>query len=146
VLEVAGRSFDRPWEEAMGGSLDGVVIHGPLPHARIRELLAEVHAGVLHNPASDLIHIPGKLYDYLGAAIPVMDLSAQPDIPAMCEGVSLHRRAPAGDVAGLRSAVRDIAAWWGEHPLGLPRPGGDHPLAAGSSAQRLAETLREAAS
>jgi len=145
VLEIAGRSFDHPWDQALAGNRERVVIHGPLPHARVRELLAEVHAGVVHNPASDRIHIPGKVYDYLGAAIPVLDLTLQPDIPSLGTGVAWHRRAAAHDVAGLRDAVLDIAAWWREHPEGAPRPGDAHPLSAASVAGGLAAVLDEAA-
>jgi hypothetical protein len=145
VLEVAGRSFDRPFSEVLGGEGPARVLHGPLPHGDVRRLLSQVHAGVLHNPPRDRVHVPGKLYDYLGAALPVIDLTAQPDVPALAEGISPCWKVEEGDEAGLAEVLHRLAGWWREHPGGGALPSADHPLAERSAARRLAAVVREVA-
>jgi hypothetical protein len=100
---------------------------------------------VLHNPARDRIHVPGKLYDYLGAALPVLDLTAQPDVPALAGGIAPCWKVGEGDEAGLAEALGRLAAWWREHPAGAPLPADDHPLAERTAARGLAAVVREVA-
>ena len=81
-LEVAGTSMDLPWDEVLGHS-DAVTRHGQLSPSQVVELLHSVQIGVVHNPGWDEIHIPGKLFDYLGARLSILNLSSQPDIEEM---------------------------------------------------------------
>jgi glycosyltransferase involved in cell wall biosynthesis len=143
-LEVAGVSHERPWSEAVGPPGPGLQLHGRLSPEESGELIAAAHLGVVHNPAWDRIHVPGKLYDYLGAGVPVLHLGSQPDIEGLCAGTVPVWSAAPGDAGAIAAALREAAAWWAAHPEGPPLPGARHPLAEEASARALAEVLREA--
>lgn len=146
ILEVAGRSLDLPWEDVLGGSGDRRVIHGFLPSDRITELYEEVHAGIVHNPAWDMVHIPGKLHEYMGAGLPILDLTSQPEIPSLCHGTIPCWKVSPDDREGLGDALSRLARWWGDNPLGPPKPGPLHSLSSVNVARKLAAVFRESAS
>jgi glycosyltransferase involved in cell wall biosynthesis len=145
VLEVAGRSFDLPWERILGGSGPNRILHGTLPHSEIQSLLHRVHAGVLHNPSHDTIHIPGKLYEYIGAGLPVLDLTAQPEIPALCKDAVPCWKCDPDDGQQIAQALIEISAWWKENGFINKTPGREHELASRAISGNLADLLFDVA-
>jgi len=145
VLEAAGSTYDRPWVEVLGGSGPRRRIHGGLAPERLRDLLLEVHAAVVapYHPGDD-VHIPGKLYEAIGAGLPVLDLTPQPEIPGLCEGTVPCFKADPRDRGALLAALEQLAAWWRDHPEGPKLPASDHPLSDASAARRLAAIFEDA--
>jgi glycosyltransferase involved in cell wall biosynthesis len=144
VLEVAGVTYDRPWEEVLGGLGPRRILHGLLAPDEVRALMREVHLGVIHGwGGDDPIHIPGKFYEYLGAGLPVLDLTGNAEVPALCEGTVPCWKVPARDREGLGRVIHEAARWWLDHPQGVAPPGEEHPLSARSVARRLADVFRE---
>ncbi len=143
VLEVAGKSYEGSWEQVLGGAGDNRRVHGLLAPPRVNELMRTAHAGIVNNPSWDVVHIPGKLYEYIGAGLPVFNLSRQPDIPRLCKGVVPCWQLDSGDEEGIAHAIRELAAWWQDHPDGPVPPSADHPLSSHSVAARLADLFWE---
>ncbi len=143
LLEVAGKSYAGPWAEVLGGLGPRRRVHGLVPQDRIQTLLREVHAGVVNNPPWDEVHIPGKLYEYIGAGLPILNLSTQPEIAEICRGLVPCWQIHPDDEPGMVDALRELAQWWVANPAGATLPGADHPLSSISVARRLASVLAE---
>lgn len=143
VLEVAGRSFDLPWSEIIDGVGGHRRVHGSLSNRQVGALLRKVHVGIVDNPSWDRIHIPGKLYEYLGAGLPVLDLSSQPDIPDICRGTVPCWKVDSSDMEKLISVLHEIADWWGEHPPGPQPPDTEHPFSSLQISRKLADLFKE---
>ncbi len=137
-LEVAGRSFDLPWSAVLGGAGDNRVIHGFLRQDELSELMSQVHVGVIHNPSWDSVHIPGKLYEYMGAGLPILDLTTQPDIPEVCRGTVPCWKVDPHDQDRLTAILHEITDWWIANPNGVPRPGIGHRFSSRSVSRQLA--------
>jgi glycosyltransferase involved in cell wall biosynthesis len=143
VLEIAGKSCEGSWEEVLGGSHAGRRVHGVLSQAEVAALLRETHAGIVSNPSWDKVHIPGKLYEYLGAGLPVLNLTRQPDIPRLCEGIVPSWQLDPNDEEGIVRAIRELAQWWQAHPGGTCPPPSDHPQSSPRVAALMAGVFRE---
>ncbi len=89
------------------GARDYIDFLGQLPHAQaLRELLAS-HATLLIQAPHDTIHIPGKLFEALGARVPMLAL-AHP-----CEVTEIIERCRGGlirahDPEGIASALAEL--------------------------------------
>ena len=140
VIEVAGRSFDEPWERTLGGTKNRT-IHGVLPHQEVVEMMGHVHGGVINNAGWDRIHIPGKFYDYMAAGLPVLDFTHQPDIAGVAHGI-----APVWKVHTVEEtaeALVALAKWWKENPKGGAAPGEDHGRSIHTVGRKLAAVFSE---
>lgn len=145
-LEVAGKSYEGFWEEVLAGSGAGRQVHGLLSPMQVQDLMREVHVGIVNNPRWDHIHIPGKLYEYLGAGLPIFNFSRQPDIPGICEGIVPHWQLDPSDREGILRAISEVAQWWRAHPGGADPPPAEHPYSSRQVARRMAILFREVVS
>lgn len=142
-LEVAGKSYEGLWEDVLGGSGPGRTVHGLLSPGAVQDLMREVHVGIVNNPPWDRIHIPGKLYEYLGAGLPIFNFSRQPDIPGICEGVVPHWPLDPSDRDGIIHAIREVAQWWRKHPIGPSLPSAEHLYSSRNVARCMAALFGE---
>lgn len=110
-LHLYGEGPDRPllkeWLATAPGK--GIVLHDPLPMARMQELLPQYHAALV--PLRKYIRgaVPSKLYAALAAGIPVL-------FSGMGEGAGIIRNGglgwvnEGGDYAALTDNLRQLAA------------------------------------
>lgn len=146
-LDIAGTSMDLPWSEVLGNSA-AVTIHGRLSSVQVADLLATTQAGVVHNPVWDDVHIPGKLFDYLGAGLPIVNLTSQPDIEEIAGSCVPVVTAHSGEVDAIDRALVELAALLergGGNPERLRTTAVQSRYSSSQLAADLAEVLREAA-
>jgi glycosyltransferase involved in cell wall biosynthesis len=115
-LEVMGSvhlaGADLSAEVARRGLTNEVVVRGQLPYQEALQEMAQTDLLVLLNGPGRRIGVPAKLYEYFGAARPILALT-EPDGDTaevlQASGIP-HAVAPPKDVGRIRQALAELAA------------------------------------
>ena len=104
TLDLAGAGPDEAALRARAAGCGRIRFHGYLPEAELRAMLAKCHAGVVPMFEDSCVGVPGKLSDYLAAALPVLNT-----LPG--ETSDLLARASAGVTCAAGDASSYVAAF-----------------------------------
>jgi glycosyltransferase involved in cell wall biosynthesis len=138
-------SFDLAGEVATRGLGEAVSIVGQVPHAEsIRELMRADILLLLDTPGRS-VGVPAKLYEYLGAARPILALAEQDGDLAevLRESGVPHRVVPPGDSAAIKRAVSELtpSACLADGYLPASRASSRSPFTRENLARRFADVL-----
>ena len=111
---VAGINNVRQMIESLGLS-EYIDAQGQVPHDEALKLLCKSHLALILQSPDDLIHIPGKLFEAMGARVPVLLLSNP------CEVAEIVERTHAGRVCPHDSETVSmvLAELWQRHRQGF---------------------------
>lgn len=134
LAEVLDRTGVRPYIDFLG----------QIPHQAALQLLVDSDAALLLQAPDDTIHIPGKLFETMGARVPLLAL-ANP-----CETAEIIQRCRAGMVAGystssVADALTELHTQWRRGQRWEFAEARRQEYAAGPAVARLARLLDDAA-
>jgi glycosyltransferase involved in cell wall biosynthesis len=140
---MGGPDFERMLERlALAPYVDRI---GQVAHGEALRLLCESDASLLIQAPDDTIHIPGKLFEALGARVPLLALSPPCETTELIERMRAGRTCP-HDPAAVADALEQLWTW---RQSGTPWPydedarGG---FAADAALERLTNLFEEAIS